>query len=357
MESRLTIIVPTLNEESALRVLLDDLAGQRGLDFSLILADGGSVDATLALFDDLAPSLPFPATQIRAPRGRGSQMNAGAAFAEEGDLLFLHADSRIPEPEFLAKAASLIDAARAASGDNRVAGHFALRFCDGGDFFHHFYEAKTATGREGTINGDQGLWLSREFFYELGGFDETFPFMEDARIEGKIRSKGLFVLLPGRLGTSVRRFKAEGRAARQLLNALLRAFDHLKVTCFFDAAQKLYVEQSQTGRLTLLPYLSAAHEALWRGGVRRGLALFYRAGSFARGNFWQLPFALDSLFARAKGAPSGEVRARLTAMAERPYEFLTDNPPGRALAALLTFGAFYVFMASCKLLSPAKRER
>ena len=96
-------------------------------------------------------------------------MNAAAILARGEYLLFLHADSRLPETGLLADALSELQTS--ATAGPRVAGHFRLRFIRshaGGDLFYRYMEAKTALNRVNTTNGDQGLLLSRAFFAELG---------------------------------------------------------------------------------------------------------------------------------------------------------------------------------------------
>src|SRR5262245_24196076 len=110
----LSIIVPTLNEETTILDLAASLGRLRG-EFEVIICDGGSVDATVELARE--PGL----GAIGAPRGRGPQMNAGARLAEGETLLFLHADTRLPE-----NAPGLINGALA---DEEVCGgNFSLIF-------------------------------------------------------------------------------------------------------------------------------------------------------------------------------------------------------------------------------------
>lgn len=339
MAEKLAIIIPTLNEADTLGPLLADLAAQRGVGLSVIVADGGSTDGTREVLMRAAPALPFPAKFLETPRGRGAQMNAGVREADSSLLLFLHADSRIPPPELLCRGLAAFGRARALHGHGRLAAHFGLRFdATPGDGFFYFYEAKTFTNRPSTVNGDQGLLISRDFFVALGGFDESLPFMEDARIERLARECGEIVQLPGEVVTSPRRFSAEGRFERQMLNALIRLFDAAGESGFLAEAKDIYRAQTGPSRLRLLPFFRAARKAAG------GPAFWYRAGAYARENAWQLPFALDCRRARGKGNPPSECDARLTNAFSPVFDALTANPPGKALSALLTVGAFYAFM-------------
>jgi glycosyltransferase involved in cell wall biosynthesis len=82
-----SIIIPTLNEADNTSLLLESLLPLEGME--LIVADGGSADATLEICRD------FPVKVVSSPVGRGIQLNAGAKCARGEIFLFLHADSRI----------------------------------------------------------------------------------------------------------------------------------------------------------------------------------------------------------------------------------------------------------------------
>jgi glycosyltransferase involved in cell wall biosynthesis len=86
----LSIIIPVLNEAAGIAALLQSLQGLRAQGAEIIVADGGSADATIQL------ALPLADQVMTAPKGRASQMNAGAAIARAPLLLFLHADTRLP---------------------------------------------------------------------------------------------------------------------------------------------------------------------------------------------------------------------------------------------------------------------
>ncbi len=88
---RISIIVPTLNEAEGIAAALAALAPLREQGHEVIVVDGGSGDGTPALARGAADRV------ISAPRGRASQMNAAAALARGAVLLFLHADTRLPE--------------------------------------------------------------------------------------------------------------------------------------------------------------------------------------------------------------------------------------------------------------------
>lgn len=285
----LSVIIPTLNEAAALPRLLGELGAQQGLVMELLVADGGSTDGTQALATAAGAAL------VQAPRGRGAQMNAGARAARHDWLLFLHADSGLGAPRQLADAV----AALAATGEIRIAGHFALRFErrePGHDYFFRYLEGKTRLGRPYSIHGDQGLLLPRAFFDELGGFDAGLPYFEDALIAERIFARGRWLLLPGELRSSARRFESEGHVARHQLMALMLGMQAAGLPAFFRRAPGLYRAQAGHEKLSLAPFFRLARELLRARGRRRSLRA---ALPLARANLWQAAYALDLL--RADG--------------------------------------------------------
>ena len=114
---KLSVVIPVLNEAAGIEAALQALAPLRARGVEVIVADGGSSDNTLALARALADQ------GVVAPRGRALQMNAGAAAARGDALLFLHADTRLPE-----NADQLVlDGLR-----RRAWGRFDARFDEGG---------------------------------------------------------------------------------------------------------------------------------------------------------------------------------------------------------------------------------
>src|SRR5215470_13818265 len=87
---KLSIVMPVLNEADGIAQALGALVPLRSRGVEVVVADGGSSDGTVALARPLADIV------IAAPRGRGAQMNAGAAASHGDVLLFLHADTRLP---------------------------------------------------------------------------------------------------------------------------------------------------------------------------------------------------------------------------------------------------------------------
>lgn len=285
--ARLSVVIPTLNEANHLPALLDDLMEQT-LRVEIVVADGGSQDATCAEVERRGLVL------VRSAKGRGVQMNAGAAHSRGEVVLFLHADSRLCDAALLETALAALEAERALSAVP-VAGHFALRFertQATADALFRFMEAKTRSGRRGTINGDQGLMLLRSDFEALGGFDTRLPFLEDQRIAAKIFASGRWVLLPGELRTSARRFETEGHRRRYALMALMMAMHELGIEEFFEAAPQVYAAQGNARALRLDAFLDLARR-MFCERVRRDAGTFRRLGRYVRSNAWQLGLMAD----------------------------------------------------------------
>jgi rSAM/selenodomain-associated transferase 2 len=329
----LTVVIPTLNEAQALPALLADLRRQEGIALQVIVADGGSEDGTPAFAAHAAAQV------VLAPRGRGAQMNAGARAAVAPWLLFLHADSRI-------ESATLLRTALDALPHDKAAGHFALRFArihGGGERLFRYLEAKTALNREGTINGDQGMLIGAGFFRELGGFDERLAFLEDQRLAAKVFARGAWIVLPGRLTTSARRFEAEGAYRRYTLMSLIMGLHAAGTDEYFAQARSVYAAQAETGRLRLGPHLALLRRVLREAGPRRALQILWRAGRYARRNAWQMFFWCDVAL-RLERRP-------FLRFHDRAFGPLTNNVAFDALATMLMAAWFLVLLPlGCALL-------
>jgi rSAM/selenodomain-associated transferase 2 len=195
--SLISIIVPTLNEATTMRDLAASLGRLRG-EFEVIVCDGGSADATVEMARQCGLRV------IEAPRGRGPQMNAGARSAKGDTLLFLHADTRLPEDALALVAGAL-------ANERVCGGNFSLIF--GGDS----REARMLTRiypllrLGGMLYGDSAIFVRRSVFDRLGGYRE-YPIFEDCDLYRRMRRLGTFVRLNARATTSSRRF--EGKFVR-----------------------------------------------------------------------------------------------------------------------------------------------
>jgi len=307
----LSVIIPALNEADNLPELLRDLCSQEAIQFETIIVDGGSCDKTKALCENFPDRHHIGLKVLSSATGRGIQMNHGAKYASADDYLFLHADTRIQDARLLFNAQQHINLARKQSPDVQIAGHFPLRFiASHNGQSYYFYENKTYLNRPDTINGDQGFWIARNFFELLEGFDESLPYMEDARMAIKIFDTGRWITFPGRVETSARRFETEGFINRQIVNSFLCNFNHMGVNEFFSAAIDVYQAQDKATKLQLHPFLKLAHQQLFGDGIGIALKRWYQTGEYVASNAWQLAFALDCRRAKKQGLEPGCVDAR-----------------------------------------------
>ncbi|MCF6236236.1 MAG: glycosyltransferase [Gammaproteobacteria bacterium] len=340
-----SIIIPTLNEIKTLPYLIKSLAKQKGITFEVVVADGGSHDETLQWCKQ--QTFPFPLRAIKTPSGRSRQMNAAAHKSYGEELLFLHADSVITDNDLLARAYVCMKQHRKKSFPNNTAGHFPLKFIrtqhESSTTIgaYYFFEAKTSLNRLDCINGDQGMWLSRTYFKKTGGFNETLPYMEDARLARIIFKTGHWITLPGSLETSARRFESEGFKPRQILNALLCNFDTIGMTSFFGAAANAYKSQNHTKRLDLKPFFIIAHQKTFEQGLKKAAIYWYKTGQYIADNAWQLAFIFDCKNNRKKNIEPHSIHHPILNFYDKWLAPIITSPFGVIPTTLLALIWFY----------------
>jgi rSAM/selenodomain-associated transferase 2 len=194
---KLSIIIPVLDEEAEIAGALAALASLRARGAEVIVVDGGSRDRTLEL------ALPLADHAFSAPRGRASQMNAGAAAANGDALLFLHADTRLPQ-----EADRLVTDGLARSG--RGWGRFDVRIAGRHPLLRVVAAMMNMRSRlTGVATGDQAIFVARALFRQVGGFPEI-PLMEDVALSRKLKRVGPPLCLSARALTSGRRWETHG---------------------------------------------------------------------------------------------------------------------------------------------------
>ena len=214
----ISVVIPAYNEEKVLPGTLTALFGQPG-EFEVILVDGGSSDCT----GDIARAS-ANVQLFTAPKGRAAQMNTGAKQATGEWLLFLHADTRLPD--------GAIQRLNDMERDQAIqAGGFMHQF-SGDDWrlrFISFLDNFRCT-RSRIIYGDQALFVRRTLFEQLGGFPNQ-PILEDvAFCECLIRVTKPLLLSPPVI-TDARKFIKMGiwRSFVRVLLIILHVEFHLPI--------------------------------------------------------------------------------------------------------------------------------
>ena len=205
---KVSIVIPTLDERNHIGFLLSDLEPLRQTGHEVIIADGGSTDGTRALAGSRADRV------VLAPRGRASQMNAGARTAAGDVLWFLHADSRaLPGAQ-----SQLLDACRAGT----IWGRFDVRLAGQRPLLRVVERMMNWRSRlTGIATGDQGIFVTRAVFEAVGGFP-PIPLMEDIALSKVLRRHARPACLSGPILTSSRRWEANGILRTILLMWRLR---------------------------------------------------------------------------------------------------------------------------------------
>jgi rSAM/selenodomain-associated transferase 2 len=206
---RLSIVIPALDEARQLEALLPELlATCPGAE--VVVADGGSTDGSPAVALRVAG-----VRVVESARGRARQMNGGAAAASGDALLFLHADTRLPEGAAEAVLAALADPAVAY-------GRFDVRFDRRRPAFRLIARLMNARSRlTGICTGDQAIFVRRETFASLGGYAEI-ALMEDIELTRRLKRVGSLAALSLRVTTSARKWEREGVARTVVLMWTLR---------------------------------------------------------------------------------------------------------------------------------------
>jgi rSAM/selenodomain-associated transferase 2 len=205
--SWLSIIVPTLNEAQLVVPLLTRIQAMRERGIEVVVVDGGSTDGTPELAAPLADQV------LAAPPGRALQMNYGAARARGVALLFLHADTRLPD--------DALNAVDRALNRHRW-GRFDVRLDSRQPLLRLVARMMNLRSRlTGIATGDQALFVTRAAFESVSGFPEQ-PLMEDIELSRQLKKIGPPACLRLRVVTSARRWEEHGAWRTILLMLRLR---------------------------------------------------------------------------------------------------------------------------------------
>ena len=194
---KLSVIIPTLDEAWCIVATLESLHAWRCRGHEVIVADGGSRDATTALARGLADRI------VCSPAGRAEQMNAGAGAATGEGFVFLHADSRLPED------ADRILLERLAA-THSAWGRFDVQIAGAHPLLRLVERMMNWRSRLTHIcTGDQCIFVRREAFEAVGGYPRQ-ALMEDIALSVRLRRLSAPLCLRERCLTSARRWESEG---------------------------------------------------------------------------------------------------------------------------------------------------
>ena len=203
--SDISVIIPTLNEEKNIAPLADQIKGKVG---EVIIVDGGSTDNTVIV----AKQAGLPV--VEGPSCRGLQLNLGAAASNGRVLLFLHADTSLPD-------GFGTDIVRLLSAKGSTVGAFSLAVKDGTIAMKII--AAIANLRSTYLRlpyGDQAFFLTKDHFNDLGCFPQV-EIMEDFIFIRQARKGGRVITLSKTVTTSARRWQRFGVLRTTIINQLM----------------------------------------------------------------------------------------------------------------------------------------
>lgn len=196
--NKISIIIPIFNEVDAIHRLLFHLENtiSKRKHCEIIFVDGGSNDGSQNEVEKYQNAI-----LISSEKGRSKQFNAGAKKATANVLYFLHCDS-FPPKDFDLHIIQQIE-------KGNKAGCFRMKF----DYSHPVLQVSqwfTRLNHLSCRGGDQSLFIEKNLFYEIGGYDEKYIIYEDNEIIKRLYQKKQFVVIPKHLITSARRYLKNG---------------------------------------------------------------------------------------------------------------------------------------------------
>ena len=216
----ISIIIPVLNEASTIDNLLDDIYKKGTLQniSQIIVVDGGSKDNTIELAAAFSEKLPL--NILKSNIGRAKQMNVGAQSATGSILYFLHADTILPK-NFDSQIISEYQ-------KGNVAGCFRMKF----DSNHPILKLSqwfTRFNFKSCRGGDQSLYITKEIFEKLGGYNEAYSVYEDCEFINRIYDQYHFTIIKDYVTTSSRRYAKNGTLNLQYHSLLVFDFEQWKI--------------------------------------------------------------------------------------------------------------------------------
>jgi uncharacterized protein len=196
---KISVIIPVLHEGEKINEILDSVkAAAADIPYEAIVVDGDSSGDTIAHISDSS------VITLTAPRGRALQMNAGAARACGDILLFLHADTLLPQK-------ALPKIIEALSNGSFIGGAFDLIIQNRRWIFRAIGRAASWKHRLTRVPyGDQAIFMLRRYFKNIGGYAEI-PLMEDVELMRRVKQRsGRITILPEAVTTSSRKWDTDG---------------------------------------------------------------------------------------------------------------------------------------------------
>ena len=213
----ISIIVPVYNEEAGLKKFISYLQKHTSREKAeLIFIDGGSTDKTVEI------CIEFGIKIYKSPiKGRASQMNYGAEKSTGDILYFLHADS-LPPKNFIKDILKSID-------EDYIAGCYRLAFEPELPLLK-LYAWFTKFDNDLFRFGDQSLFVTRDAFDKVDGFDQRLKVMEDQQIVVDLKKEGKFKIMNNSIITSSRKYMKVGILKLQLIFTIIVIFYYLGVS-------------------------------------------------------------------------------------------------------------------------------
>lgn len=209
MKHVFSVVIPVHSESSIINRTVEHVChAGAGVSLEVIVVDGDPGGSTIRCIRH------EKAVTLISPKGRGRQMNTGASVARGDILLFLHADTELPDQAFSAIASCI---------DNHYAGGAFDLGIKSQRFVFRLIEqmVRIRTRLTGTPYGDQAIFVTKECFAEVKGFSEI-PVMEDVDFMRRIkRAARRFCIIPRKVMTSSRRWEKEGVLFCTLRNWML----------------------------------------------------------------------------------------------------------------------------------------
>ncbi|PZO13815.1 MAG: hypothetical protein DCF26_16165 [Burkholderiales bacterium] len=329
----LAIVVPVLNEATTLAGRLQALAPLRARGAQVLVVDGGSTDATVVVAQPLVDRV------LQAPRGRASQLNAGADAAQADVLLFLHADTRLP-----ADADRLIE--QALHGGHRW-GRFDVHIEGRHALLPLVASLMNLRSRlTGIATGDQAVFVQRRLFESVGGF-AAMPLMEDIDLSQRLKAIAAPACLRERVTTSGRRWDQHGFWRTVLLMWRLRAAHALGTDAQTLALRYGYRPRAPAAvavmakapvpglaKTRLIPLLGEAGAARAQRGFALQTLATVRAASTGDVRLWCAPDASHRFFralsqrcgVHTLAQPSGDLGQRMAVAMSHHFAQLPHKP-------------------------------